>query len=129
MGSDAITLNLLKKLVSTDFSRWVFERLVFKVTWCNQYKFLVFGNIKRVFRFVFKLIFFFLKLNWILTKIDISCVKFWLQSARPTHPLKSISRNLWKDSTCEWPLKQTRLRSSFCLILKICTGWSVQCVI
>ena len=42
----------------------------------NQFKFLVFGNIKRGFRFVFiQGNIFFLKLNRILTKIDISCVK------------------------------------------------------
>ena len=36
----------------------------------------IFGNIKRVFRFAFiQANIFFLKLNRILTKIDISCVK------------------------------------------------------
>ena len=55
---------------------WALDRLDFKVAWCNQFKFLVLGNIKRVFRFAFiQAIIFFLKLNRILTKIDVSCVK------------------------------------------------------
>ena len=48
---DATALNFLKKLDSTDCSLWVLERL--EVTWCNQFKFLVFDNIKRVFSFAF----------------------------------------------------------------------------
>ena len=59
MGSDAITLNFLKKFDSTDCS----------------IQFLVFGNVKRVFRLAFIQAIFFLKLNRILTKTDISCVK------------------------------------------------------
>ena len=70
------------------------------------------ANIKRVFRFDFiQAIIFYLKLNTILTKIDILCVKSYYQSARPTHPLASIWRKLWEDSICirKWPLKQTDL--------------------
>ena len=52
---------------------------------------------------------FFLKLNRILTKIDISCVKSQHQSARLTHPLASIWYKLWEDLICEWLLKQTGL--------------------
>ena len=73
--------------------------------------------ILRVFRFVFIQSIFFLKLNRILTKIDISCVRSYHQSARPTHPLASIWSKLWEDSIYEWPLKQTGL--VFALILKL----------
>ena len=68
---------------------------------------------------------FFLKLNRILTKNDIS----WYVKSGPTHPLASIRLKLWEDSICEWPLKTNR--PSFCLIFKTfsCAGLSVQCVI
>ena len=57
---DAIALNFLKKLDSIDWPMWVLER---EVT-CNQFKFLVFGNIKRVFRFAFiQANIFFLKIK------------------------------------------------------------------
>ena len=75
MGSDAITLNFLKKLDSTDCCMWPLERLDFESDLIL--KFLVFDFIKRILRFAFiqaKNI-SFLKLNRILTKIDISCVK------------------------------------------------------
>ena len=62
MGSDAITLNFLKELDSTD---------------CNN---------------------FFLKSRRILTKINISCLKSYRQSARPTHPIASIWHKLWEGS-------------------------------
>ena len=52
MGSDAIALNFSNKLDSTDCSIWVLERSIFKsdMIHLNQFKFLVFDNIKRVFR-------------------------------------------------------------------------------
>ena len=75
MGSVAITFS--KELDCTDCCMRVSERLDFKVTGCNQLKFLIFGNIKQVFR---RLAFsqaniFFLKLKRVLTKIDVSCAK------------------------------------------------------
>ena len=90
---------------------------------CYCFKFLEknsnswFLAILRVFRFGFIPAIFFLKLNRILTKIDISCVRSYHQSARPTHPLASIWSKLWEDSIYEWPLKQTGL--VFALILKL----------
>ena len=49
---------------------------VWAVDAVNQFKLLVHRNIKRVSRFVFiQTNILFLKLNRILTKIDISCVK------------------------------------------------------
>ena len=88
--------------------------------WCNQFKFLVFDIIARVFIYRIKTNIFFLKLKKILTKIDISCICQMVtsdsQSARPIHPLESIWHKLWKDSICELPLKQTS-RPSFSLIL------------
>ena len=43
MSCDFIALNFSKELDSTDCSMWVMER-------CNHFKFLVFDNIKRIFR-------------------------------------------------------------------------------
>ena len=52
MGSDAIALNFLKKLDSTDCFIWVLERSISQsdTIYLNQFKFVVFDNIKRVFR-------------------------------------------------------------------------------
>ena len=48
MGSDAIALNFLKKLDSTDCFIWVLERSISQsdTIYLNQFKFLVFDNIK-----------------------------------------------------------------------------------
>ena len=74
----AITLNFSTELDSTDDCYMAFGEIsCFKVTWCKQFKFLVFGNIKWVFR-MFAFIqanIFFLKLKSILKKINISCIK------------------------------------------------------
>ena len=90
--------------------------------WCDiiEFKFLVFGNIKRVFRrFFFYSIqatnIFLLKLERILIKVDISCVKWHgnvIQSECYTHPptrVNFMQCKLWEDSICKWPLKQTGL--------------------
>ena len=52
MDSHAIALNFSEELDSTDCSMRVLEK-IFKMMWFNQFKFLVLGNIKRVFRFAF----------------------------------------------------------------------------
>ena len=92
MGSGTIASNLSKELGSTHCSMQVLERLDFYVTLCKQFKFLVFDNIKKVFRrFAFiQANILFLKLKRILTKVDISCVKSKCQSTMPTHPIASI---------------------------------------
>ena len=104
MGSDDIPLNFSKELDSTDC-------FILMVTWCNQFKFLVFGNIKKVSRrlaFIQANTFFLLKIKSdFITKIDISFV-------RPTSQLASISHKLWEYSACEWPLTNSH---SFCLII------------
>ena len=91
IGSDAITLNFSKGLDFTDCHAGFGENRFFKVTWCNQFKLLLFG---KNFFFdglpLFKLTFFFLKLKIILTKIDISCVKSWREKARPTTHLHQL---------------------------------------
>ena len=77
---------------------------IFKVTWCNQFKFSVFGNIKRVFRwFAFIQANIFLKLKRILTKINISWVKSW--RARPAKVLGCEVANInalfcWMNHHC-----------------------------
>ena len=81
--------------------------LIFKVTLCNQFKFLVFDNIKKVFRR-----FTFTQANNFLLKKDFNKNWYFMSqilksNARPTHPFASIWQKLWKDLICEWPLKQT----------------------
>ena len=88
--------------------------------WYDQFKFLVFEIIKRVFLYRIKANIFLLKLKRILTKIDIShmcqMVTSDSQSARPIHPLVSIWCKLLEESICEWPLTN---RTSFWPILKL----------
>ena len=58
------TLNFSKELASTDCSMRFCRDQIFKVMWYNQFKFLVFGNIKKVFRFAFvQANIFFLKIK------------------------------------------------------------------
>ena len=60
----------------------------------------------------------FLKLNRILTKIDISCVKSQDESAGPNHPLVQFDANCGKiQYVNECPLNTDR--PSFFLILKL----------
>ena len=78
MDSDTITFNFSNELDSSACSMQVLERLDFKEAGCNQFKLLVFGNVKWVFRrFAFiQTNIFFLKLKSILTTTKILCVKF-----------------------------------------------------
>ena len=79
MVSDVIALNFSKKLDPLTAPCRIWRDQIFKVTSCNQFKFLIFGNIKWVFRrfaIIQDNIFVFLKLKSIFTKIDISSVKF-----------------------------------------------------
>ena len=88
---------------------------IFKVTWCNQFKFSVFGNIKRVFRwFAFIQANIFLKLKRILTEINISWVKSW--RARPTPSCVNLTQIVGRFDMWVTPKTNT---PSFCLILKL----------
>ena len=71
---------------------------IFKVTWCSQFKFMGFGNMKRVFRRLahIQANIFFIKLKWILTKIDISWVKSSIECY--THPRASVWCKLCEGS-------------------------------
>ena len=76
---DAIALNFLKKL---DFTHWLFHEGFGEIRFSKWHN-VINSNLwllaisKEFYKGLplFKLIFFFLKLNRILTKIDISCVK------------------------------------------------------
>ena len=89
---------------------------IFKVTWCNQFKFLVFGNIKWVFRwFAFlQANIFCLKLKRILTKINISWVKSW--RTRPTPSCVNLTQTVGRFDMWETPKTN---KPSFRLILKL----------
>ena len=88
--------------------------------WYDQFKFLVFEIIKRVFLYRIKANIFLLKLKRILTKIDISymcqMVTSDSQSARPIHPLVSIWCKLWEDLIWVTPKKNRFLPN---VILKL----------
>ena len=94
-------------------------REIFKVTWCNQFKFLVLGSINRVFSFVFiQANIFFLKFNRILTKIDISCVKLNTRVLDPPTHSHRLTQIVGRFDIDMWVTSKTN-RPSFRLILKL----------
>ena len=72
---DAIALNFSTEVDSIECYMGLGEIIFFKVTWCNQFKFLVFIDIKWVFRsFVFiQAIVFLNKEVSYLTEVNIAC--------------------------------------------------------
>ena len=81
-----------------------------------QFKFLVLGNNKRVFRrFAFiQVNIFFLKSKRIITK------KWYIMSPilDPAIHLHQIWHKLWEDSICGWPLEHTQTGIVFAYIIK-----------
>ena len=91
MSSDAFALNFWKELYCTDCSMRVLVRLIFKVTCCNRFKFLVFGNIKRVSRrFFFIQLIFFLKMKKGFNKNRCFMCQI-LKSECQAHPLTCVN--------------------------------------
>ena len=81
------------------------------MTLCNQFKFFVFGNIKKVFRK-----FAFIQANIFILKIkkDFNKNRYFMSqiltsNARPTRPFVSTWHKLFEDVICEWLLKQAGL--------------------
>ena len=91
-----------------------------------QFKFLVLGNNKRVFRrFAFiQVNIFFLKSKRILTK------KWYIMSPilDPAIHLHQIWHKLWEDSICGWPLEHTQTGIIFAYIIKTISWVSVRCI-
>ena len=95
--------------------------------WCNQFKFLVFGNIKRVFRrfALFKLIFFFYKIKKDFNKNQYFMCQILTSECWTTHSPASI----WTEGRFDmWVTpKQTGLVFAYLNIKTFsCTGWSVS---